>query len=227
MSPEFVWNEDEEQAIIHLRHEIATTASKVMSTLGLPPTTDTPVASARLFTIADVQTLPTTLPSGDVDYELDNGRLVIVSPPGRKHSKAQTRISAFLSCAEVAGLGEAFTEIGIVLWRDPDRLVGADAAFVAQDRCPPRETREGYLETIPTLIVEIRSKDDTVAELKRKANDYLKAGVTIVWLIDPIASNATLFRAKSEPVVLAHDGLLGEPDILPGHELRLADLLKD
>jgi Uma2 family endonuclease len=198
-----------------------------MSTLELPSTTGAEAANGRLFTIADVQKLPTSLPSGDVDYELDNGRLVIVSPPGRKHSKAQNRISAFLSRAEDAGLGEAFTEIGIVLWRDPDRLVGADAAFVARDKCPPRETQEGYLETIPDLVVEIRSKDDTVAELKRKANDYVKAGVTIVWLVDPIASNATVFRAKSEPVVLAHDGVLAEPDILPGFELRLADLFKD
>ena len=198
-----------------------------MSTLERPLTTGTPAASGRLFTIDDVQKLPPSLPSGDVDYELDNGRLIIVSPPGRMHSKIQTRISVFLSRAEEAGLGEAFTEIGIVLWRDPDRLVGADAAFVARNKCPPRETQEGYLETIPNLVVEIRSKDDTVAELKRKANDYLKAGVTIVWLIDPIANNATVLRAKCEPVVLAHDGLLGEPDILPGYELRLADLLKD
>jgi Uma2 family endonuclease len=198
-----------------------------MSTIESPITTGTHAASGRLLTIADVEKLPTNLPSGDVDYELDNGRLVIVSPHGRKHGKAQSRISAFLGRAEEAGLGEAFTEIGIVLWRNPDRLVGADAVFVARDKCPPRETREGYLETIPNLVVEIRSKDDSVAELKRKAADYVKAGVSVVWLIDPIVGNATVFRASSEPVTVQPDGVLSEPDILPGYDLRIADLLKD
>ena len=112
-----------------------------MSTIGMPLAPAKHIATGRILTIADVACLPTRLPSGEVDYELDNGRLVIVSPPGRRHGSVQCRISAFLVGAEDAGLGEAFTEIGIVLWRDPDRLVGADAACVVRNRCPVRETR--------------------------------------------------------------------------------------
>jgi Uma2 family endonuclease len=184
------------------------------------------VTTGRILTIADVECLPTRLPSGEVDYELDNGRLVIVSPPGRKHGSVQSHVVAFLVSAEEAGLGEAFTEIGIVLWRDPDRLVGADAAFVVRDRCPVRETREGYLETIPDLIVEIRSKDDTVAELNRKAADYLQAGVRVVWLIDPIVNNAIVHRTDQPPQTVPGDGVLADRDILGERELRLEKVLK-
>jgi Uma2 family endonuclease len=166
-----------------------------MSTTEMPLAPAKHVATGRILTIADVECLPTGLPSGEVDYELDNGRLVIVSPPGRKHGSVQTRVATFLGLAEEAGLGEAFTETGIVLWRDPDRLVGADNAFIVRDRCPVRETREGYLETIPDLVVEIRSKDDVLTELNRKVADYLKAGVRVVWLIDPIVGNAIVHRA--------------------------------
>jgi Uma2 family endonuclease len=184
------------------------------------------VAIGRLFTIADIDHLPKSLPSGDVDYELNNGRLIIVSPPGRRHSKVHNRISAFLAQIEEAGLGEAFTEVGIVLWRDPDTLVGADAAFVSRDRCPVRETKEGYLETIPDLAIEIRSKDDRLTELKDKAADYLKAGVDIVWVIDPIVGNATIYRRDQPPTVVAGDGVLAEPSILGQHELRLAHVFR-
>jgi Uma2 family endonuclease len=198
-------------------------------TMSIADTTHTPaseVATGRLFTIADVECLPKSLPSGDVDYELNNGRLIVVSPPGRRHSKVHNRISAFLSQVEEAGLGEAFTEVGVVLWRDPDRLVDADAAFVSRDRCPVRETKEGYLETVPDLAVEIRSKDDTLTEFKEKAADYLKAGVAVVWVIDPIARNASIYRPNQPPTIVAEDGVLAEPTILGQHMLHLAKLLR-
>ncbi len=184
------------------------------------------IATGRILTIADVECLPTRLPSGEVDYELDNGRLVIVSPPGRKHGSVQSRVATFLGLAEEEGLGEAFIETGIVLWRDPDRLVGADAAFVVRNRCPVRETREGYLETIPDLIVEIRCKDDALAELNRKAADYLKAGARLVWLIDPVVGNAIVHRPEHPPQLVPGDGVLADREIFGERELRLGKVLK-
>jgi Uma2 family endonuclease len=198
-----------------------------MSTTDLSAVPVTHVATGRLLTIADVEELPTRLPSGDVDYELNNGRLVIVSPPGRRHSKVQNRISLLLALAEEDGLGEAFTEVGIVLWRTPDRLVGADAAFITSARRPVRETKEGYLETIPDLVVEIRSKDDTVTELRDKAADYLKAGVQVVWLIDPINRNAIVYEGTATPTTLDEGAVLANADLLGQHQVRLADLFKD
>ncbi len=38
-----------------------------------------------LFTAADVAALPRGLPSGDVNYELDNGKLIVMPPPGNLH----------------------------------------------------------------------------------------------------------------------------------------------
>ncbi len=198
-----------------------------MSISELPTIAEATADVVRLFTIADVEALPTSLPSGDVDYELHEGRIIVVSPPGRRHGSVQARVSAFLLKAEEAGLGEAFAEVGIVLGRDPDSLVGADAAFVSRDRFPIRESREGYLETIPDIAVEVRSRDNTIAELKRKATLYIKAGVRVVWLIDSFAKNALIYRGAAEPVTLNEDAMLTDPHILPRHERRLADLLKD
>lgn len=197
-----------------------------MSIADSPLTSTTEATIGRLFTIADIDHLPKSLPSGDVDYELNNGRLVIVSPPGSRHGKIHMRLGAFLDMVENAGLGEGFIETGVVLWRDPDRLVGTDAAFVSRDRCPVRETKEGYLETIPDLAIEIRSKDDRLVELMEKAADYLKAGVSVVWLIDPIARNAIVVRRDQPPTTIGEDGVLAESTILGQHVLHLAKLLR-
>ncbi|HEY4235344.1 MAG TPA: hypothetical protein VGM76_18070, partial [Lacipirellulaceae bacterium] len=78
--------------------------------------------SQRLFTAADLEAFPTELPSGPIDYELDNGRLVfIMVPPGNMHGAAQSNIAAELKYqGEKKGHGKARTEVGVILWREPD-----------------------------------------------------------------------------------------------------------
>ncbi|MEK6257918.1 MAG: Uma2 family endonuclease [Planctomycetota bacterium] len=197
-----------------------------MSTM-LTERTRPPVPSRRLLTCADVVALPESLPTGDVRYELDNGRLVIMAPPGDLHGAIQLNIGYELKRqGELAGHGKARTEVGIVLWRDPDRLVGADAAFVAKSSLPLKVTSEGYLETIPDLVVEIRSRNDTVAELMAKADDYVSAGVRVVWLIDPMSRTVLEYRGSSEPQRLGENDLLDAGDIIPGFRLLVADVLQ-
>jgi hypothetical protein len=85
----------------------------------------------RLFTLADVAALPEHLPSGAVSFELHHGRLVPMSPPGATHGNLQFRLGAALfTQGEAKEHGKGYTEVGIVLARNPDHLVGADAAFV-------------------------------------------------------------------------------------------------
>ena len=88
----------------------------------------------RLFTAADVAALPGRLPSGSVSFELHHGRLVPMSPPGAAHGNLQNRIGAALyTQGEEKGLGKAFTRDGdCYLSREPDDLIGADAAFIQQ-----------------------------------------------------------------------------------------------
>ena len=138
----------------------------------------------RLFTAADVAALPGQLPSGSVSFELHHGRLVPMSPPGAAHGNLQNRIgAAIFTQGEEKGLGKAFTEVGILLEREPDHLVGADAAFITSKSLPQRETPEGYLETVPELIVEIRSKNDTAKAIAEKIANYLEAGAKRVWVL--------------------------------------------
>src|SRR5919109_253754 len=146
-----------------------------MSSTLVPPA---PRRPAKLLTIADVAALPRSLPSGDVKYELDDGRLIVMPPPGDIHGSVQAKISAALVTeGQGKGLGRARAEIGLILRRNPDRLTGPDAVFIATASLPLRRSSEGYLETIPELVVEIRSPNDTGPEVQAKVDEYLAAGV--------------------------------------------------
>jgi len=75
-------------------------------------------------------------------------------------------------------------------------------------------------EAPPTVVVEIRSPEQTMAELRRKCEFMRKAGVETAWIIDPVSRTAELYegRVKGRKV----DVLTAAS--LPGFELPLAEL---
>jgi Uma2 family endonuclease len=182
----------------------------------------------RLFTEADLAALPSDLPSGAVRWELDNGRLIAMPPPGDIHGAIDSNINAALKVqGEWRGLGKARTEVGGVLWRNPDRVVGPDGVFITNASLPLRHSREGYLETIPELIVEVRSKNDTLPEILRKIADYFRAGVRVVWVPDPRARIVTEYRPDVEPRVYHEDDSLTIEDVIPGFQLLVRTALQE
>jgi Uma2 family endonuclease len=182
-----------------------------------------PVTPRRLFTVADLAAMPTSLPTGDVRYELNDGELVIMPPPGDIHGKRQARIAHHLIVAEDAGLGEARGEVGIVLRRNPDRVVGADAAFILTASLPVQRSVEGYLETIPELVVEVRSPNDWAPEITAKNQEYFAAGVRVVWVLDPSARTVAAHNADGS-VQLFRAGEQLTCDLLPGFSVPVASL---
>ena len=179
----------------------------------------------RLFTVADLAALPDELPSGPVKYELDDGRLVTMAPPGGEHGRMQIEIGAILwNHVKARKLGQVFAEVGVILRRDPDRVVGPDAAFVAKRSLPVRMSAEGYLETIPELVVEIRSKNDSLPELRAKADEYLEAGVQVVWVVDPSSETVTVYRPRGAARKLRRGDMLTAERVLPGFRHPISEL---
>jgi Uma2 family endonuclease len=192
--------------------------------LSAPP----PPPPERLLTVADLAALPEELPSGHAIYELDNGRLIIMPPPGDLHGAVEVKLSSPLfTQGEERGLGKVRCgEVGIVLWRNPDRVVGADAVFIANSSLPLRISPEGYLETIPDLVVEVMSKNDSWEAVRKKVEDYLKAGVRVVWVANPKTRTVTEFRRGQETVYTEKDILTVE-DIIPGFHLPVARVFQE
>lgn len=177
----------------------------------------------RLFTVADLAAMPTSLPSGDVRYELDDGVLVTMPPPGYDHAKRQAAVVRYLFDAQDLGLGEVLAEVAVVLRRNPDRVVGADAAFILTASLPVRRSAEGYLETIPELVVEVRSRNDWTPEIAAKNEEYFAAGVRVVWVIDPAARTVAAHAADGSVQIFRDTDTLA-CHLLPGFAVPVANL---
>jgi Uma2 family endonuclease len=181
----------------------------------------------RVFVIADLEALPAELPSGPLDYELDDGRLIFVVPPGNLHGAAQLQIATELMIqGERRNHGKARTEVGVIIGRDPDCVLTPDVLFVANKSLPLRTSREGYLETIPDLVVEVRSKNDSLKHIERKVQHYLKAGVQVVWVADWSTSQVTAYTSTDQPAVSSVGDTLQLTGLIPGFSMPVADVFR-
>lgn len=162
-------------------------------------------------------------PPDDKRYELVRGQLV------EKHmatlsvwvaSQIYFVIRLFLQKND---LGWATTELPIAcfpwLGRHGRR---PDVAYFAYERCSGPE--EDPVTVAPNLIVEVLSPNDEVADLDEKIEEYFKAGVQIVWIVNPFVRTTRILRADGTGSGILHeaDRISGET-VLPGFESLISE----
>lgn len=157
--------------------------------------------------------------------ELIDGKVVRYPMPGAEHgvvcSTANFLITEFV---RANGLGRVMGNDTFVRTKSaPDGYRGADVCFVgyaklAKDAVVP----QGPLPVPPDLVIEVRSPSDRIGEMTDKAIEYLKAGVKVAVVIDPILRTVAVFRDEEFPFRLANGDTLTLPDVLPGFSVPVA-----
>ena len=159
-------------------------------------------------------------------YELDRGRLLIMTPSGSLHGVVVARLGALL-LAHVEGsrLGVVLSGApGFKLESDPDTVRAPDVAFIARDRIPTEGITLKFWRGAPDLAVEVFSPGDKRSEIKRKIEQYLRLGVKQVWFVEPTARRVTIYIENNAPVVLREADTLDGGDLLPGFQYPLSRL---
>jgi Uma2 family endonuclease len=157
--------------------------------------------------------------------ELVRGLLVREPRPGAYHAWIQTRLTHRLDAyVEKESLGSVFTDVGVVIAKQPPTVRGPDIAFYARDRLPA-PLPHGFLERAPDLAVEIVSPSNTVSELLAKVTEYLQAGTRLVWVVDPLSRTATVYRSRDEIRLLTEYEVLDGEDVVPGFSIVVNDIL--
>ncbi len=157
--------------------------------------------------------------------ELVRGKVVTMSPPGFEHGEMQLNIGSLLKqFVRVHQLGRIVTESGVVTKRSPDSVCGPDIAFWCRERLPLNVRIVGYPDIAADLCVEVLSPDERPNRILQKLGEYFACGVRMVWLIDPEARTATVFREPTEGRLLCEDARLTGEDVLPGFECLVAEL---
>ena len=172
-----------------------------------------------------------TMPDGK-DFELVNGELV-----ERNMSWESERIGSNVSgllwghcrehdCGEVNGSNAGYQCYEDVFPDDPDRLRKPDVSYISLDRLPKEPMVKGHCPIVPDLAVEVVSPNDLSEEVEEKVDEYLRAGVRVVWIVYPQTKLIRVHRANGTVQDLhLHDELSGE-DVIPGFRCPVSEVFR-
>ncbi|MBI2764496.1 MAG: Uma2 family endonuclease [Chloroflexi bacterium] len=182
----------------------------------MPPPPGRSRYDGKRMPLAEYLALPEEKPA----LEYWNGRVVQKAVPRRKHARIQRWLGELLGPYMRAHGGDAETELRV--WFGTARIPGflvPDAVYYA----PGKPQGDDDRSLPPTLAIEIRSKDETMAAQRQKCRDMRENGVDVCWLIDPETRTAEVFdgSADGEPVPA---GSKLESPYLPGFSLALDEL---
>jgi Uma2 family endonuclease len=97
-----------------------------------------------------------------------------------------------------------------------------DTAFISWARYPQGKRRRREIPlVVPDLVVEVLSKGNTRKEMARKLQEYFRAGVRLVWYVDPKARTVRVYTGLTSSVLLREDQTLEGGDVLPDFTLSI------
>lgn len=180
----------------------------------------------RVYTVDDVWRLEQQPLNPTEKYYLIDGELHVKMAPAQHHASAASELARHLgNFVAERGLGRVLIECAYHPPGDRRTVLLPDVAFEAMPRAA-QPLLTTFVPYMPDLAVEIISPSQTRAQVRRKAEVYLRHGAILVWLVDPLARSAEVWRRRDEgaPMIerIAGDGELTGGEILPGFRLPLA-----
>jgi hypothetical protein len=119
--------------------------------------------------------------------------------------------------------GCATARCGLVLARDPDTVVCADALYWP-NREAVRATSVRDWPTVPPLAAfVIVNEFESEQARERRVRLLIGFGIGVLWVVDPFADAVTEYR-RGGARTLEADATLDGGDVLPGFTCKVADL---
>ena len=169
-----------------------------------------------------------TIPDGH-RFDLIDGNLVERSMGAESSLIATTLIFLLAQHVKTNGLGRVFApDCGYQIFPTrPKRVRFPDGSFVARGRLPDDRTPLGHIRIPPDLAIEVVSPNDLAYEVEEKIEEYLEAGVKLMWVVYPNTQRVLVFRLQGPTTRLGTDDDLSGDDVIPGFTCRVAELFAD
>lgn len=108
----------------------------------------------------------------------------------------------------------------------PGTLRGPYAAYVRKERLlgyDPDKYFEGGLD----VVVEVMSPNDTASLLHLRRRQFFAAGTQAAWVVFPEEKTLEIWTANGTVRALGEGDRLTASELLPGFELRIAELFAE
>lgn len=161
-------------------------------------------------------------------YELVDGQLV-EKPMGAESGRAAGKLYYKLEAhCETHPVGIALpAEIGFRCFPQRPRLLRKpDGSFFRTGRLPGDRVPAGDILIAPDLVIESISPNELADTVIERVEDYLAAGVGLIWVVYPARRRAVVYGPNGFSQWLDESGELDGRDVVPGFRCRLGDILQ-
>lgn len=175
----------------------------------------------RVYTPDDLLTLP----DGKY-YELVGGQLLGKEMGAFECHAITLVIGAIAVYLQTNPYGRQFSELQYRCYAfDPGLIRRPDVSFIRTERLTDDVMAAGIVRIHPDLAIEIVSPNDAYHEVDEKIDEYLRAGVRLVWIINPRQGTALVYRQDGSTARLTATHELDGEDVIPGLRIGIATLL--
>lgn len=156
------------------------------------------------------------------------GKLIVNPPTGWETGKRNLSITRQLGNwhEENQEKGEAFdSSTGFELPNGSNR--SPDSSWVSRSRWVTltSEQKQTFPKVCPDFAIELRSKSDSLKELRAKMQEYIDNGLRLGWLIDPQNRRVEIYRSGQKTEVIDNPSELSGEEVLQGFQLKLKGIL--
>lgn len=120
--------------------------------------------------------------------------------------------------------GAAACEVMVYCFNGKSHGRKPDVVYVRVARFPKAEMPVGDLFFAPDLVVEVLSAGNSGIEVDEKLDEYLAAGVGLVWIVNPDSRTIHVFRSDGTNRRYRLSETIENEPLLPGFRLLLADI---
>ena len=181
------------------------------------------MVATKLMTIEELELMSVD----DKSFELIDGELFEMSPAGSNHLLVVSRLTkALILYASARTNVHVLTgHGGFILRRTPDTLLEPDIVVVDDEqKASIAAAGDRFTETRPSIVIEVKSPSDREAQIARKLEKYLSAGVGEVWWVRPAERQVSIHRLDQATEIIQGTTLLSGSGFLPGLQLSLSEI---
>lgn len=102
-----------------------------------------------------------------------------------------------------------------------------DCAWIRRDRWEalPPEEKNKFARIVPDFVMELRSEDQSLTELREKMDEYRDCGCRLGWLIDPQNRRTYVYSENGDIQTVPFEEALLGGEVMPGLEVRLGEII--
>jgi Uma2 family endonuclease len=180
-------------------------------------------APTRRYSIDDLADFP----DDGKRRELVNGQIVEWEVTTRRHGFLEAELTRVLAnFIRERHLGSlASGEVYVRIRGSEHDVRASDIEFTRRGRLAGDDLDASAALTAPDFVAEVISPSDRADRVFDKVHDWLRAGVRLLWYVDPETGTTTVYEGDRVRSVAA-DEFLDGGEVLPGLQLRMGDLLQ-